>query len=1260
MLSTERFEYSWTMLNAAHASYGDDPGNNYETALQDLAISAGIPGGFVPDSSLVVDENRNPVSAVIEDPLTGFRVMAFKNDVTGERILAFAGTQDLQDAFQDGRLGWDQWTKNAEDVQRYLNRLADEGNATAVHFTGHSLGGALAQYAVYDFMSTVRANFPKTQPPFEVTVTTFNALGGIDALIEYGNGYDPSIVADVEGRHYFVEGDFVSRLGGAEIGRGHLGGETYRIESPFGSYDLISGHVLNPTLYYLFGNLDAFDSAVAAAPEYLPIADLQKHLGAFLAVTNLYGPEVNTAEVIIRLPSAITCLTLYSAHQTVTDGAGRGQVNALFDALGENLASAEVTNLPGWAKDLGQFLIDTDIEAVLLNIALAARGEMAVIAGASLLLASIEDITDVTIETMRQYLPDEAKVLLDGLSPYLEDAKPFLGEWGTDALEVVTQMFGSQAPESPVQVETILGGSMEEGGQIDLEIFLNRPAEDSGFPLVLVVDDPDSLTLSGDGVALVQERDGVARYLVSVHPGEDSIVVQATAVADTDLTDELVSIKATTIPFSQIALDGLEAIYDVAPVFIDDPGLTAPTNEIVGDYQWLDLEPTEAGLQDSRNSLGNRDYVQPLQEAPDQEDVLLGGAEPDALYGRGGRDVLYAWHGFDPDTLSVPSPDHLYGGDGGDLLISFAGDDVSEGGSGSDLIIDDYNLGGTWSGGNDRLYGDHEVSLGQAIADGNAGNGSGARGDFIAGMEGHDLAVGSRGDDLLSGGSGEDMLIGGAGGDFIYGDSDWLPVVGPPRAQDWGAALNPLDISQWSLGGFDWQAKLNVSGEGGMSHYDVTVSHARSRPAANPAADLIYAGAGDDFVNGNEGNDLIWAERGSDIVFGDVGDDTVQGGAGDDEVNGDNARLATQQHGSDFLAGGGGNDRVFGGAKADVLSGGDGNDYLEGDSRDEDAGDDRLSGQTGDDVLLGAAGADTLSGGAGTDQIYGDASNVAPARQGNDLLDGGAGDDLLVGGGGTDSLRGGDGADTLGGDASGLSGAAYGDDYLDGNAGTDVLIGSGGADVLLGGADADELYGDAADVDATYRGDDLLDGGAGDDLLIGDAGEDQLYGGTGADTLDGDASGLDGSTYGDDYLDGGLGTDVLIGNGGSDVLLGGADADKLYGDASDVSAAEQADDTLDGGDGADTLAGFAGNDILLGGAGDDTLYGNGSGLTGNQGDDDYLDGGTGNDILAGSDGSDALAGGAGDDFLFAGAGDDTLDGGAGFDVLSGGGGDDRL
>lgn len=64
-------------------------------------------------------------------------------------------------------------------------------------------------------------------------------------------------------------------------------------------------------------------------------------------------------------------------------------------------------------------------------------------------------------------------------------------------------------------------------------------------------------------------------------------------------------------------------------------------------------------------------------------------------------------------------------------------------------------------------------------------------------------------------------------------------------------------------------------------------------------------------------------------------------------------------------------------------------------------------------------------------------------------------------------------------------------------------------------------------------------------------------------------------------------------------------------------------DTITGTDNADIIYGMDGDDILIGGAGDD-----------------YLSGGNGNDILIGGDGNDTMDGGDGDDELQGGYGDD--------------------
>jgi len=91
-----------------------------------------------------------------------------------------------------------------------------------------------------------------------------------------------------------------------------------------------------------------------------------------------------------------------------------------------------------------------------------------------------------------------------------------------------------------------------------------------------------------------------------------------------------------------------------------------------------------------------------------------------------------------------------------------------------------------------------------------------------------------------------------------------------------------------------------------------------------------------------------------------------------------------------------------------------------------------------------------------------------------------------------------------------------GNDFITGNAANDLLYGDGGDDTLEGNAGNDTLYGGT--------GNDTLEGNAGNDLLYGDAGNDTLEGNAGNDTLVGGT--------GNDRLEGGEGDDVYIFNKG--------------------------------------------------------------------------------------------------------------------------------
>src|SRR5882724_611207 len=106
-----------------------------QTALQGSngAYSHGIPRSY----DLVKE---------YDDAETGFHAIVSRNPETGEYVVAFTGTQPSgKDALAALQLGATQWRSPA--AQELLARLQDTyaSDASSIVFTGHSLGGALAE-----------------------------------------------------------------------------------------------------------------------------------------------------------------------------------------------------------------------------------------------------------------------------------------------------------------------------------------------------------------------------------------------------------------------------------------------------------------------------------------------------------------------------------------------------------------------------------------------------------------------------------------------------------------------------------------------------------------------------------------------------------------------------------------------------------------------------------------------------------------------------------------------------------------------------------------------------------------------------------------------------------------------------------------------------------------------------------------------------------------------------------------------------------
>jgi VCBS repeat-containing protein len=536
----------------------------------------------------------------------------------------------------------------------------------------------------------------------------------------------------------------------------------------------------------------------------------------------------------------------------------------------------------------------------------------------------------------------------------------------------------------------------------------------------------------------------------------------------------------------------------------------------------------------------------------------------DIIYDSTGNDHIMSYGGNDTIRASQGGDDLIDAGAGRDIIVDDSGNNVIIGGAGGDVLI-----GGT---GNDRIYADAQISVADAIATGNISNsGIAQSGDWLTGGAGDDTLVGSNASDVLMGGTGSDLIVGGAGNDYISGDYNWIPL------------------------NLDWTVTVQPNGD------PLLAPVIDNRPATSGAADVIYAG---------EGNDYVWGDFGNDVIFGEGGDDKLYGGEG-----------------NDILIGGTGNDILDGGAGQDIYI------YNKGDGVDT--------------ILEATASINTLQFGAGIN------SSDIKLRLGSLMLDLGNGDAIHIDNFNKDdvfnsssisSFEFADGTVLTGNDL-----LARGFD-LGGTAGDDTIYGTNTTDRINGGAGNDHLEGGAGS--DTY----LFGRGSGQDTIVNFALESDLNKVDAvqfaADVLSADVTArrtsenaltlsingtTDTLTIADYfYLDGNSPISRLEEIRFADKVWAVADIKTMTSQptpGNDVLYGYSTNDTISGGDGNDVISGLAGDDVLNGDAGNDWLEGN----TGN----DTLNGGSGTDVLHGNSGNDVLSGGAGTDYLYGGTGNDT-------------------
>jgi Ca2+-binding RTX toxin-like protein len=462
-------------------------------------------------------------------------------------------------------------------------------------------------------------------------------------------------------------------------------------------------------------------------------------------------------------------------------------------------------------------------------------------------------------------------------------------------------------------------------------------------------------------------------------------------------------------------------------------------------------------------------------------ETLTGGADADLIYGFDGLDTL----------TGAAGNDSLYGGDGNDVIYGGDDNDILDGGTGADYMVGGYgsdsyvvdsiydvivesNDNSDWRDQLDRVT--SSVSFSSNTVERVTLIGSA---NINATYSGSNISVltGNNGNNILSGGSHNCVLYGGDGDDTLYGRSGgYNDLYGGAGADAlYGGGISSLARYDNSIVGVRvalYDPTLNTGEAAGDTYTNIVNlvgSGFSDQLFGNQYSNVIYGGAGNDWIDGVGGIDSLYGGDGHDTLVSRAGAQLLDGGAGFDVVHYDYAASGVSA-------------ALYNPSVNNGEAGGDSYVSIEG-----------LVGSAHADWLYGDTNSNTIEGLAGDDWIDG--------LGGGDNLFGGNGNDHMMSRAGAQVLSGGAGFDTARYDyaTGGVTAALF---YSAANAGEAASDTYDGIEGLVGSTYADYLYGDAgANYIGGLAGSDVLDGRAGNDMLAGGLGSDYMLGGEGADNF---------------------------------------------------------------------------------------------------------------------------------------------------------------